>query len=93
MSCEFEDDGAPEPEEAEEQSLSNEGLVDDESLEAFEEMDSPEDDPDLSKLAVKPGVDNNLKIRRAIEARNEQKKLEQDLNYLELDMDLDDDEV
>jgi len=93
MSSEFEDDGAPEPEEAEEESLSKEGLVDDEALEVFEEMDSPEDDPDLSKLVVKPGVDSNLEIRRAIEARNEQKKLEQDLNYLELDMDLDDDEV
>ncbi len=73
-----------------------------EAVEDVSEMEELDDDielgdeSDIVELDVpktdKEKIAKLLEIRRAIEARNEQKLLDKDLNYLELDMDLDDDE-
>ncbi len=61
------------------------GDLSEDGLDEFE--GESEDDIDLASLDPKEKAARSLEIRRAIEARLEERKMKQDLDYLELDED------
>jgi hypothetical protein len=84
MTAEFEDDDPTDSEDDFDMSLSDESLddlLDDDDL--LEDDDSLPSDP-------KERAARSLEIRRAIEARLEARRMQRDLDYLDLDDDLDD---
>ena len=64
-----------------------EGELSDDELDEFE--GESDDEIDLATLDPKEKAARSLEIRRAIEARLEERKMRNDLDYLELDEDAD----
>ena len=85
MSSEIDEDDDEEFDE----SLSDDTPLPDEDLDEFEGEDLDLDDEDLD-LDPKERAARSLEIRRAIESRLEERKLREDLDYLDLDDDLED---
>jgi hypothetical protein len=79
MTAEFEDDEPNESEDEYDMSLSDESL--DDLVEAEELVD------DDIALDPKERAARSLEIRRAIEARLEARRMQRDLDYLDLDVD------
>jgi hypothetical protein len=84
MTAEFEDDELTESEDEYDMSLS------DESLDDLVEAEDLVEDDDIA-LDPKERAARSLEIRRAIEARLEARRMQRDLDYL--DLDVDDDEL
>jgi hypothetical protein len=85
MTAEFEDEDINESEDEYDMSLS------DESLDDIVDDDAVSEDDDDIILDPKERAARSLEIRRAIEARLEARRMQRDLDYL--DLDIDDDEL
>jgi hypothetical protein len=81
MTAEFEDDDTTDSEDEYDMSLSDESLDD-----LVDDDEVPEDDDDIV-LDPKERAARSLEIRRAIEARLESRRMQRDLDYLDLDLD------
>ncbi len=85
MTADFDDDDATDNEDDFDMSLSDESLDD-----LIDDDDLLEEGDDSLPSDPKERAARSLEIRRAIEARLEARRMERDLDYLDLDDDLDD---
>jgi hypothetical protein len=81
MTAEFEDDDINDSEDEYDMSLS------DESLDDLVDEDAVVEDDDDIVLDPKERAARSLEIRRAIEARLEARRMQRDLDYLDLELD------
>jgi hypothetical protein len=81
MTAEFDDEDLNESEDEYDMSLSDESLDD-----LVDDDDVLEDDEDIV-LDPKERAARSLEIRRAIEARLEARRMQRDLDYLDLELD------